>query len=428
MSESVSQTLDTLGELGTVGEMWDAACAGKAPASRPRVNAHVHLPPNFSAFSSVEQAVGLAAEQGVGVLGASNYYDFDVYGPFGRLTREKGIFPLFGIEGIALIPDLRDRGVRINDPGNPGKIYVCGKGIARFARPSEAAANLLGEIRANDDRRMAEMARRVGGRFAAAGIGGDLAAEALADQVASSAGARRESVTLQERHLARGFQEEFFRQVPLEKRPELLERLFGKASAAGGDDAVKLQGEIRSNLMKAGKPAFVDETFLEFPRVRQLILELGGIPCYPTLADGADPICQFETPVDALVDHIRELGLAMAELIPLRNEPPVLREYATALRGAGLPVVAGTEHNTLDLSPLQPQCQGGVEIDDDLKDLFWEGACVVAAHQFLVLHGECGFVDAAGEPNGEYADPDARIEAFASLGAAVIETYYQKHA
>ena len=28
-------------------------------------NAHIHLPPNFSAFDSVEQAVSLAAEQGL---------------------------------------------------------------------------------------------------------------------------------------------------------------------------------------------------------------------------------------------------------------------------------------------------------------------------------------------------------------------------
>ena len=33
--------------------------------------------------------------------------------------------------------------------------------------------------------------------------------------------------------------------------------------------------------MKAGKPAFVTETFLRFDEARELILALGGIPCYP---------------------------------------------------------------------------------------------------------------------------------------------------
>src|SRR5262245_29704806 len=41
-----------------------------APPSRFHVNAHIHLPPNFSAFDSVSQAVTLAAAQDVPVLGA----------------------------------------------------------------------------------------------------------------------------------------------------------------------------------------------------------------------------------------------------------------------------------------------------------------------------------------------------------------------
>ena len=28
--------------------------------------------------------------------------------------------------------DLRDAGIKVNDPGNPGKTYLCGKGITRF--------------------------------------------------------------------------------------------------------------------------------------------------------------------------------------------------------------------------------------------------------------------------------------------------------
>ena len=44
-------------------------------AVRPIVNTHVHLPPNFSAFETVEDAVGTAAAEGVRVLGASNFHD-----------------------------------------------------------------------------------------------------------------------------------------------------------------------------------------------------------------------------------------------------------------------------------------------------------------------------------------------------------------
>jgi hypothetical protein len=94
-----------------------------------------------------------------------------------------------------------------------------------------------------------------------------------------------------------------------------------------------------------------------------------------------------------------------------------------ALREAGIAVLAGTEHNTLDMVPMEPQCAGGEPIPDDIKDIFWEGACVIAAHQFLTANGKNGYVDEYGEPAPSYPDADARIKAFAQLGAAVIEKY-----
>jgi hypothetical protein len=60
-----------------------------------------------------------------------------------------------------------------------------------------------------------------------------------------------------------------------------------------------------------------------------------------------------------------------------------------------------------------------------VKEIFWEGACVLAAHQFLTLHGACGFVDASGNPDPAYRSAAERIEAFRRLGAAVIQRYYE---
>ena len=88
--------------------------------------------------------------------------------------------------------------------------------------------------------------------------------------------------------------------------------------------------------------------------------------------------------------------MVCAEFIPVRNTPDVLARYVRAMRAAGLFVTAGTEHNTLDLLPLAPTCLGGAPIPDDIQDIFWEGACVVAAHQYLTLNGRPGFVDDRG--------------------------------
>ena len=116
----------------------------------------------------------------------------------------------------------------------------------------------------------------------------------------------------------------------------------------------------------------------------------------------------------------------MAEFIPVRNRPDALAAYATALRKAGIVLTAGTEHNTLDLTPLTPACADGSPIPAELNDWFWEGVCVVAAHQYLCAHGRTGFVDAHGRPNPDWPGDEERIDAFARLGQVVLNAVFDK--
>jgi hypothetical protein len=272
---------------------------------------------------------------------------------------------------------------------------------------------------------MREVIRKLAEVLAQRGLPIQLTEADVIDMVAKRHGCPRQRIYLQERHVCQAFQEAIFASVPAASRLEKLSRAFGLMAAPkfGPEDAVKIQNEIRAQLMKAGKPAYVDETFVNFDQAYRLILELGGIPAYPTLADGTSPICPFEQPVDKLIAELRTRGFECAEVIPIRNTPEVLSRYVLAMRAAGLVVVAGTEHNTLDLLPLEPACVKGAPIPAELKGIFWEGACVLAAHQFLTLHGECGFVDAQGKPNPKYPDRNTRIAAFRSLGETVIERY-----
>jgi hypothetical protein len=390
-----------------------------------KVNSHIHLPPNFSAFQTVRQAIDLSAQQGVRVLGVSNYYHYDVYGDFVDDARKAGIFPLFGLEIICLIDDLIKAGVKINDPGNPGKMYICGKGITRFAPFNTEAERLLGIIRHSDSTRMREVIRKLSEVLAQRGLPISLTEADVIDMVANRHGCSRERIYLQERHVCQAFQEAIFARVPAGQRVEKLTAGFGLSTPPkfGPEEAVKIQNEIRAQLMKAGKPAYVAETFVNFEQAYKLILELGGIPAYPTLADGTSPVCAFEDPIEKLISSIQERGFAAAEFIPIRNTPEVLSKYVKAMRDAGLVITAGTEHNTLDLLPIEPECVKSLPVPDDVKEIFWEGACVVAAHQFLTLHGECGFVDPQGRPNPNYKDADSRIAAFKALGETVIHSY-----
>ena len=425
MGQQVAEALDALCNLGTPDEMRALAQQDYGPRPPPRVNTHIHLPPNFSAFESVEEAVTLAAEQGIGALGVSNYYDYEVYGDFVDCARKKGIFPLFGIEIICMDEALRDAGIKINDPGNPGKFYLCGKGITRFDEMTPEAAHLLDVIRRNDSTRMAKMVERIEQLFTARGLRTDIDEKAVVDMIVRRHGSDRSTVYLQERHVSQAFQEALFEKVEPEERIARLNGVLGaETKAKHPEDFVAMQDDIRSHLMKAGKPAFVAETFISFDDAYRLVLELGGVPCYPPVADGASPICQFEESPDKLIADIQQRNIHVAECIPIRNRIDVLREYVMKMRKAGLAITAGTEHNTLDLIRFEPFCKDG-DVPDDIRAIFWEGACMVVGHQFLTLHGECGFVDGEGNPNPNYASADERIRSFAKLGAGVIQRYYE---
>ena len=385
-----------------------------------KYNSHIHLPPNFSAFETVEQAVKIAADEDVQVLGCGNYYDFSVYQEFAEQAQQRGIFPLFGTEIIALETELMEKGIRINDPGNPGKYYICGKGISRFETLSDRAAELLSTIRTNDAVRMREMTIKMAAVFSNHGVDTDLNEQAVVARVVKRHGCETDMVTLQERHLAQAFQEVFFEKVPADERIAKLGELFGTPPKSNADDAVGIQNEIRSHLMKAGKACFVPETFVNLAQAKELIVELGGIPCYPVLADGAKQRCEYETPLEQFIETLKANDYAMVEFIPVRNTPEVLTEYVTAIRKAGIAVVAGTEHNTLDLLPIQPTCVGGAAIPDEVNAIFIEGICVLAAHAYRKAQNQPGFVGANQD------DPNERIARFAQLGTAVLKCFFDQ--
>ncbi len=378
----------------------------------PIVNTHVHLPPNFSAFSTVVDAVETAAAQGVRAVGVSNFYDQQVYRRFADLAAEAGVVALYGLELITVVADLEAAGTRVNDPANPGRVYVCGKGIDPFREKSPEAAATAAEIRRGNDARAEQMLTSLSAHLQTAGLPASLDATGVAAAVAARAEVPVEWVSLQERHIAQAV-EETVSALPRQQRARLLERAYGAPGSADLDDPAALQAEIRSRLLKAGRPGFAPEVPLTFEAAYRYVLAMGGIPCYPTLADGADPVCPFEEPPAALAQRVRERGIVLAELIPVRNRSAVVDAYVEAFTAAGIEVVAGTEHNTVDRVPYDPACVDG-PVSEASRQAFYEGTCIVAAHQARVAVGEPGFVDESG---ARAADRDRLV----AEGRAIIE-------
>lgn len=382
----------------------------------PVVNTHVHFPPNFSAFHTVSDALEVAVAQGVRAIGISNFYDQQVYSRFADQAAAAGIVALFGLEFITLDPELEAAGILVNDPANPGRVYFCGKGISPFREKSATAAATAAGIRADNDRRAAAMVAQLAAHFAASGLETGLTAESVAADVAARTEVPVAWVSLQERHIARAFQEALAT-LPLAERAAVLTTAYGAPSGVDLDDPVALQGELRSRLLKTGTPGFVPEVPLSFAAAYSYVLDSGGIPTFPILADGAKQLSPFEYPPAELAARLLDRGVHAAELIPIRNASAIVDEYVTALTAAGIIVMGGTEHNTADRIPYHPSCVDG-ELSDAARLAFWEATCVVAAHQHLVAAGEPGYVDADGNLTG--SDPTARKAHLVALGAELI--------
>ena len=391
---------------------------GHVGAGVTSVNTHVHLPPNFSAFDSPEQAVRLAAAEGVWVVGSSNYYDFRAYRRFAAAAAVAGVVPLFGLEINTFASDLV--GMRINDPSNPGRFNLCGKGITRFDPPLDSAARRMAAIRGASDERMSSMTARLSEWFARAGLDGAPTHSQIVATVAERCGVPADWVSLQERHIAEAFQELLFRSVPAEERATALGRMLPGFVRVDTSDEVAVQEAIRSNLMKFGTPAFVPEAPVLYDDGYRLILELGGIPCYPIFADAASPISDFEDPPEALAERLLDRAIYCAELFPVRNEPEVVDRYVEVLRGAGIVVMAGTDHNTRRMIPLALTVLGGAPLSERAQAAFWEATCIVAAHQELSAAGHPGYVDDTGRLATGFDDCEGRIRWFAEAGAEVI--------
>lgn len=375
-------------------------------------NAHIHLPPNFSAFDTVDDALNDAKREGIRILGASNYYDYKIYKPFILGALRRGIYPVLGMEIVSWMDDLAKTQVKVNDPGNPGKAYICGKGIVGVANPRPEAQERLSQIRERDSKRSGAMIAKMEETLARFGLKTSLTENTIIEKVASRHCVSESMVVLQERHIAMAFQQAIFDHYNEEERTEKLTEAFGKAPKDANNE-VGIQGELRSYLMKAGKPAYVAEEFISIEDALQLIRDLDGLPCYPTLADGVVPICGFEETPEALIANLKKMNIRTAEFIPGRNEPSVLKEYVIKMRQSGIVVGAGTEHNTLDRIAIEPKCVKDQPIPDECRAIFWEAACVFAAHQHRILNGQPGFE--ALEAYNEEA-----IKQLAGEGAALI--------
>jgi hypothetical protein len=201
-----------------------------------------------------------------------------------------------------------------------------------------------------------------------------------------------------------------------------IESLYGgKRSKTGFENPAALENEIRSNILKAGGTAFVEEdenSFLAVGNIIAIITEAGGIPCYPVLLDDTSGKCtEFEADAENLHNSLERLDVGCIELIPGRNDHDILEKFVKFFDEKGYIVTFGTEHNTPEMIPLTVTARGNRQLSPVLKQTSLKGVSVIAAHQYLRSKGETGYIDRNGKPRKGEKDY------FEKLGRSVIEYY-----
>ena len=399
------------------------------------VNAHLHTPYSFSAFESLNQALELALEQEVRVVGINDFYSMDGYELWEQECRKRSLCPLFNIEFIGLNQQDQARGIRVNDPNNPGRTYISGKGLKCPPSLPEPFASELSRVRAESNAQVKAMCAKLNELLDSLQSGIRLDYGQILGEMTQG--------NIRERHLAKALRikvceaakagaDEAEANVTAElpgdaggevatKIAALFQQIFGgKALKSDINDHAAVENEIRGNLLKAGGAAFVPEdprAFLPVDKVCNIILAAGGIPTYPFLAD--DPrggYTDFEGDLEQVAKSLRDRGFYSVEFISTRNDLHLLEKYAVYLYELGFIVTLGSEHNSPAMEPILLSARHGQPLSERLREINYKSACVLAAHQHLVRQGLEGYLDGDGR-----AHVDKREE-YIKLGNQLIRS------
>jgi hypothetical protein len=383
------------------------------------VNGHIHTPYSFSAFKNIQQAVEMAKKEDIKILGINDFFVADGYKEFKGTCEDNGIYPLFNIEFIGLIQDFQDQGIRVNDPGNPGRVYFSGKGLNYPFRLDQKLTEKLDIVKKESVNQVEQMVIKAGHFFKEQGLDIQLDFQVIKDKYAED--------LVRERHIAKAISIAVDEKThSTEEKKALLHKVYGgKGSQVDVNDNNALENEIRNNLLKAGGIAFVPEdpkAFLPLEEIIGIIVNAGGIPCYPVLLDALKgAYTDFEGDWEKMHHKLTELNVRCVELIPGRNSLGELEKFVKFFYDRGYIVLLGTEHNTPELIPITVYAGGNTELSDYLKKTSYESSCVLAAHQFLSANGEEGYVDGMGLTKSN------QRETFIGFGKAVLNQFFKNH-
>lgn len=352
------------------------------------INLHVHTNESFSFFQNSTEAVWYAYVEDIEYFGINDHYTISGHGEFRSACRIASLKSIYSIEAIAVDDESLRQGGRYNDPDNPGRCYIVGKGVVRDLQPGSRGSRILRTMRRSLRDRNINIVNRLNGYVQSRGFDLGLLYEAV------EALTPRSNTT--ERHVVQAFCERMAVLFPnMDERAEVYRKILGNGVAMDTlSDLAELQTLVRARLVKSGMPCYVEEERKAFTTVENLVdlyLEYGAIPIYPLMGN---PITEEEEDLEALFRKMKRYRLNALEIIDYRTEISRAQEIIDAASSQGFPVFIGTEHNTKN--PLS--LVGPVAAHPDFYAYLRLSANFVIGHQRLMELCNFGFVYPDGTP------------------------------
>jgi hypothetical protein len=367
-------------------------------------NTHIHTNYSFSVFDSPAQAVAQAVAERIAILGINDHYTVAGFDEFRAACTAQCICPLFSMEAVALDPAAQAGGLRLNDPGNPGRCYLTAKSVTRALAPDSRGAAALQQMRAALTARNQQLVAKLNQHLAA--IAAPVQFTLAQVEALTPAG------NTTERHVIQALAESVLA-LGAARAQAIFTALCG-AAPPDMQTAAVLQDWLRGKLVKAGCPDYVRElpaAFLPLDEMVDLYLAMGAIPTYPVLGN---PATELEQDMPALLQRLAPQRIYALEVIPNRNTRERLLAIVEAAGAAGLPVFTGTEHNTKTPGPLVDQFSRA----EPFQTVFFEGALVALGHAAEVARGNPGYVRADGSLR--FSDRAQGLEYFRQRGWAAL--------
>jgi len=349
------------------------------------INLHVHTSESFSVFQSPTEAVWHAYCEDILYFGINDHYTIAGHPEFRDACAAAGIRAGFSIEAIAMDEKALKKNRRYNDPDNPGRMYLIGKGVIRdLKRESRSHLTAMQDAIRMRNRRIVEKLNGYAGRR---GI--------LLELTYTDAELLTPNGNTTERHVVQAMCDRIAERYPdIEKRRVVYEHLIDyPVDDKTVIDSAEIQTLVRARLVKSGCPCYVEEDEKAFTTVENLVMmyrAYGSVPTYPLMGN---PITEEEEDLGQLVRKMLDIGLFAFDIIDYRTEVRRAGEVIDTASRYGLPVFIGTEHNTKTMLPLVGPVAGA----PDYYDYFLRSANFLLGHQLLGALCDYGSVTKSGK-------------------------------